>query len=85
LSLIQRLITRFAPRRAAEIERESREWLVTCTNCGHATSYWDLGGVRYKAASTGKRTLIRCPKCNERVMGRVERRRTPAGELPQGQ
>ena len=82
MSFIQRLVTRLAPHRAAEIERESREWLVTCPHCGHARSYWELGGVRYKAASKGKRMGIHCPSCGKRSMAPVERRHTPRGEFP---
>jgi DNA-directed RNA polymerase subunit RPC12/RpoP len=70
------------PGRAAEIERESRQWIVTCPSCGDVRSYWDLGGVRYKAASKGKRIGIRCPACGHRGMAPVERRETPPGEFP---
>lgn len=73
-SLTQRLALRLMPGRAAEIERESREWLVTCPNCGHARSIWDMGGIRYKAKSRGKRMRIKCPACGERGWHPVERR-----------
>jgi predicted RNA-binding Zn-ribbon protein involved in translation (DUF1610 family) len=82
LSLVQRLITRLAPSRAAEIERESREWIATCPSCGRSASIWELGGVRYKAASKGKRILARCSQCGKRVWARVERRPTSPGEFP---
>jgi endogenous inhibitor of DNA gyrase (YacG/DUF329 family) len=81
-SWIQRLIKRIAPHRAAAIERESREWIVSCPNCGRSASYWELGGVRYKAASKGKRIRGRCSQCGKTVWARVERRRTPPGEFP---
>ena len=73
-SFVQRLVTRLMPGRAAEIERESREWIATCPHCGHERSYWDLGGIRYKAKSRGKRTGLRCPQCGKRGMHRVEHR-----------
>ncbi len=79
MSFVQRLIQRFAPDRAAEIERESREWFVVCPECGRSASLWELGGVRYKAASKGKRILARCSGCGKRVMARVERRRPDPG------
>jgi DNA-directed RNA polymerase subunit RPC12/RpoP len=82
VSFVQRLVARLMPHRAAEIERESREWVVVCPSCGDARSYWDLGGVRYKAASEGKRMRIACPACGHRGMAPVERRRTPPGEFP---
>ena len=28
--------------------------------CGHATSYWEMGGIRLGAYSKGKRTRRRC-------------------------
>jgi len=83
-SFWQRLVTRLAPHRAAAIERESREWIVTCPHCGRSASYWELGGVRYKAASKGKRIRGRCSRCNRRVWAKVERRPAPPGEFPAG-
>jgi hypothetical protein len=36
------------------MEAESRRWLVKCDNCGFEQSYWDMGGLRWKASSSGK-------------------------------
>jgi RNase P subunit RPR2 len=80
LSLIQRLVTRLVPGRAAEIERHSREWIITCPHCGHERSYWDIGGVRYKARSRGKRLGMRCPSCGRRGWHPVQHR--PGGGSP---
>ena len=82
MSFAQRLVTRLMPHRAEEIERESREWIVTCPNCGDERSYWELGGVRYKASSKGKRLGTKCPACGRRGMAKVERREAPPGEFP---
>ena len=71
---MQRLVLRLMPGRAADIERESREWKVICPNCGHERSYWEIGGVRYKAKSKGKRMRMQCPNCGERRWHKVERR-----------
>jgi predicted RNA-binding Zn-ribbon protein involved in translation (DUF1610 family) len=73
-SLVQRLVTRLMPGRAAEIERESRQWDVACPRCGDTRSVWDLGGIRYKAASKGKRIGTTCPECGERGLFDVVRR-----------
>ncbi len=73
-TLTQRIVLRLMPRRAEAIERESREWFVICPNCGLERTIWDLGGVRYKASSRGKRSGLRCPSCGKRGMHRVERR-----------
>jgi hypothetical protein len=73
-TLTQRIVLRLMPRRAEAIERESREWFVTCPNCGLERSIWDLGGVRYGAKSRGKSTGIKCRQCGKRSMHPVERR-----------
>jgi endogenous inhibitor of DNA gyrase (YacG/DUF329 family) len=74
LSRTQRLVMWLMRGRAADIERESREWFVTCPNCGLERSYWDIGGVRYKARSRGKRIGLRCPSCGKRSVHPVEHR-----------
>jgi hypothetical protein len=68
------LMRRLAPRHADAAERESREWFFICRECGTARSYRELGGIRYKAASRGKRTLLSCPTCGVRRWHSVERR-----------
>jgi DNA-directed RNA polymerase subunit RPC12/RpoP len=73
-SRTQRLFMWLMRSRAADVERESREWFVVCPNCGLERTYWDLGGVRYKAWSRGKRIGLRCPSCGKRRMHPVERR-----------
>jgi predicted RNA-binding Zn-ribbon protein involved in translation (DUF1610 family) len=81
LSLTQRIVTRLMPGRAGEIERQSREWFVVCPNCGFERTYWDIGGVRYKARSRGKRIGLRCPSCGKRAMHPVEYRRGASQEV----
>ena len=73
-SLAQRVVTKLLPRRAEEIERESREWLVSCPRCGYERSIWEMGGVRYRAWSKGKRMWFKCPTCGRRAWHKVERR-----------
>jgi predicted RNA-binding Zn-ribbon protein involved in translation (DUF1610 family) len=73
-SFTQRLAMRLMPGRADAIERESREWWITCPKCGFERTYWDVGGVRYKAKSKGKWVGLRCPKCRKRSMNPVEHR-----------
>jgi len=60
------------PGRAAEIEAESRSWILTCSSCGHQRSYWEIGGVRFKAASAGKKVRVGCPACGRKGMHAVE-------------
>jgi hypothetical protein len=73
-SLTQRLVMGLMSGRADEIERQSREWFVVCPHCGLERTYWDIGGVRYKARSRGKRIGLRCPSCGKRGMHAVEHR-----------
>jgi RNase P subunit RPR2 len=73
-TLTQRIVMRLMPGRAEDIERESREWLVVCRNCGFERTIWDMGGVRYKAKSRGKYVRAKCRSCGERSMHPVERR-----------
>ena len=73
-SLTQRIVLRLMPGRADEIERQSREWFIVCPNCGFERTYWDIGGVRYKARSRGKRLGLSCPSCGKRAMHAVEHR-----------
>ena len=62
------------PKRAAEIERQSREWMLICPDCANERSYWEIGGVRYRAKSVGKRVRLACPACGRRTWHRVEHR-----------
>ena len=74
-SRTQRFVLRLlGARRAADAERESREWFVVCPGCDHARSVWDLGGVRYGAKSKGKRQRVRCPACGETGWHRYDHR-----------
>jgi hypothetical protein len=46
----QRLILAIVPRRLGQaIEKESRLWMLVCPDCGKETSFWDIGGIRYRA------------------------------------
>jgi predicted RNA-binding Zn-ribbon protein involved in translation (DUF1610 family) len=76
-SFVQRIAKRLFPGRAGDMEDESREWMLICPKCGHERSFWEIGGIRYKARSRGKRTGLRCPTCGKLRMHRVERRRSP--------
>ncbi len=65
MTFIQKLILSLFPKRAADIEADSRNWVLTCPKCRHVQSVWDIGGVRYKAFSKGKWTGIRCLNCKQ--------------------
>ncbi len=73
---LQRFVLRFVgDDTAAAMEAESRSWVLVGA-CGHETSVWDLGGIRYKAAGRPW-TMGRCSSCGERVSGRLRRRAEP--------
>lgn len=63
MPILRSLILKFVSREtAAKMEAESRKWKLKC-KCGHETNIWEIGGIRYKAFSRGKKTMIRCPTC----------------------
>ena len=73
MSLRDRILNRASPERAAEMEAESRTWMVRCRECGNERSIWDMGGLRYKARGRPWR-LVRCTKCDRLRWARVYRR-----------
>jgi hypothetical protein len=72
MSLIQKVLMAIVPQRwAAAMEAESRIWVMKCP-CGHATSVWEMGGIRYKAAGNPRRAG-RCVKCGKLFQGQLYR------------
>ena len=64
MSFIRKLLLAVLPEASAKsMEAESREWMCTCP-CGHASSVWDLGGIRWGAAGKPRR-LLQCPGCGK--------------------
>lgn len=75
MPLLRSLILAVVPRSAREaLERESRLWMLICPKCGEEKSFWDIGGIRYKAVGN-PRKLIRCAKCGWK-WHRVEKKTT---------
>jgi transposase-like protein len=63
VSGVQDFMKRVLPEKwAANMEAESRSWMMKCPNCGAEQSVWDTGGIRWKA-SGNPRQMRRCPKC----------------------
>ena len=69
------ILRRVSPKHAAAAEQESREWFVICGECGTERTWRQLGGIRYKASSKGKKMMLKCPTCDARRWHSVERRR----------
>lgn len=75
MSLAQRIVKLFtSPERFRAMEQESRQWFFVCSVCQYEKSYWDAGGIRYKAASVGKRRYVTCPRCSQRRWFKVIKR-----------
>lgn len=73
MSGLQRFILALLPRRWGEEARaQSQAWHLCCTRCGTGRSVWDAGGIRWKARSAGKRTLVRCARCGGVQPARLE-------------
>lgn len=49
---------------ADDMEKDSRAWHIKCSKCGFEQSYWDMGGIRWKAYGN-QRNLRRCSNCND--------------------
>ncbi|MBX3014941.1 MAG: hypothetical protein KF832_25695 [Caldilineaceae bacterium] len=70
---LQKMIIALLPQRwAAAIEAESRTWVMQCP-CGHITSVWEMGGIRYKAAGNPWR-IGRCAQCGKTFRGQLYQR-----------
>jgi holo-[acyl-carrier protein] synthase len=64
MSSLQKLLFAILPRKwARSLESESRAWIFRCS-CGFEQSWWDAGGIRWKAAGHPRRWM-RCPHCGQ--------------------
>jgi hypothetical protein len=74
MTFMQKLFMKVLPKSWAEQMRaDSEAWRVRCCTCGESRSIWELGGIRWKAYSSGKRTLIRCTRCGMIRVAAVEK------------
>ncbi len=64
MTTIQKFFMKVLPAKWAESMRaESEAWKIRCCTCNATKSVWDAGGIRWKAASVGKRVMIVCTQC----------------------
>ena len=78
MSIIQKFVTTVLPKSLRQaIQHESQNWLLRCPDCDSVQSVWDLGGIRFKAASTNKKILARCPHCSQTNMMPLEYKEIP--------
>jgi hypothetical protein len=73
MSLIQRFFMAIFPKSwSDDMRAESERWIIRCLTCGKSRSVWEVGGIRWKAASVGKRTRIKCAQCGANRDAAVE-------------
>lgn len=76
MSAIQKLVAALLPKKWAEnMEAASRNWMARCSTCGFERSFWDAGGIRWKAAGKLNRYLF-CPKCGRARWHAIYKRQT---------
>ena len=76
MSPLQKLVLAVLPKKwAASVEAESRTWIACCSSCGFERSFWELGGIRCKAAGSERRYLS-CPKCGPTQWHTISKRQT---------
>lgn len=76
MSTTQRLLRAIVPSSwFQQMEAESREWIMTCSQCGAQRSVWDAGGVRWKAKGEPTRR-VRCTSCGQITAHKVSRRQS---------
>jgi len=73
MSWVQSLARRLPADIAADIEAKSRAWKLICRECGHVTSFWEIGGIRWKAVGN-PRKRFKCAACGHRTWHRGEYR-----------
>ena len=73
MTFIQKFVTTVLPKSWGQaIQTESQNWLLRCPACDSVHSVWDLGGIRFKAASSHKKVMVRCPQCSQISMMPLE-------------
>lgn len=76
MSRIQRFFTAIFPASwAKSMEEDSRRWHMKCLKCGYEISYWDMGGIRWKAKGD-QRNYKKCQKCGVRSWHKSYRKET---------
>lgn len=76
-------IASVSPETAAEIERQSRNWMIRCPHCGFERSVWEAGGVRYKAAGTPRQHRT-CANCGRAGWHQIQWAGPPGEAVPAG-
>ena len=76
LSFVQKFFKMISsPQGFEALKKESRTWLVKCSNCNYEKSYWELGGIR-SGASGKPKMYMKCSNCNQRNWHTVYKKET---------
>ncbi len=72
MSISQRIAKRILPTAwFNRIRESSQRWMIQCSKCKSQRSIWSVGGIRFGAASVGKRVATHCSTCGRIVAARV--------------
>ena len=64
MSVSQKIVSFILPNAWFDRIRESSEkWMIQCPKCQSERSVWSTGGIRFGAASCGKRIAAQCKNC----------------------
>lgn len=78
MTFIQKFVLTVLPKSWGHaIQNESQHWLLRCPSCDAVLSVWDMGGIRFKAVSTGKRVRVRCLQCKQVQTMPMEYQKSP--------
>lgn len=78
MSTLQKFFLAVLPQSWGESMRaDSQRWQFRCCTCGWTRSVWDAGGIRWKAHSAGKRTMMRCLQCKQIRVAALEKKDQP--------
>lgn len=58
----------------SRIRESSERWVIQCKKCDEERSVWCCGGIRFGAASKGKRVAAHCSTCGGIVTARLYHR-----------
>ena len=73
MTAIQKIFLKILPQKWAEdMRKESEGWKIRCETCGQSRSVWEAGGIRWKAASVGKKMRVFCKQCGDMRTAAVE-------------
>lgn len=81
MNFFQRFFKTILPKSMARnMEYESRQWGITCPNCGKETSIWEMGGIRWGAS--GKTAMVwKCEICGDKGWRTLHKKQeVPAAE-----